>query len=138
MPLQRTTRILYNALMKNTDSLPIMSFETQQDWEKWLAEHHAETVGIWLKLAKKETGIPFHKASFRLYMPGSSTFGAYTSLSSPFGVISPTVKVSDKYPCLARPESAVKMVVSACLNCSISLPPHSMPISGPASVVFGV
>jgi uncharacterized protein YdeI (YjbR/CyaY-like superfamily) len=44
--------------MKNTDSLSIMSFETQQDWEKWLAEHHADTEGIWLKLAKKETGIP--------------------------------------------------------------------------------
>ena len=36
----------------------MMSFETQQDWEKWLAEHYADTEGIWLKLAKKETGIP--------------------------------------------------------------------------------
>ena len=35
-----------------------MSFETQQDWERWLTEHHTDTVGIWLKIAKKETGIP--------------------------------------------------------------------------------
>ncbi len=44
--------------MKNADSLPIMSFETQQDWERWLTEHHTNTEGIWLKIAKKETGIP--------------------------------------------------------------------------------
>ncbi len=33
-----------------------MSFETQQDWEAWLKEHHTETNGIWLKIAKKESG----------------------------------------------------------------------------------
>ena len=31
-----------------------MPFETQQDWEAWLKEHHADTKGIWLKIAKKE------------------------------------------------------------------------------------
>ena len=44
--------------MKNTENLPIMSFETQQDWERWLAERHTNTEGIWLKIAKKETGTP--------------------------------------------------------------------------------
>ena len=43
--------------MKNADKLPIISFETQQDWEAWLKEHHTDTRGIWLKIAKKETGI---------------------------------------------------------------------------------
>jgi len=43
--------------MKNIDDLPILSFETQQDWETWLAEHHTDSKGIWLKIAKKETGI---------------------------------------------------------------------------------
>ena len=43
--------------MKNADNLPTISFETQQDWERWLEEHHTEE-GIWLKVAKKETGIP--------------------------------------------------------------------------------
>ena len=42
--------------MKNANSLPIISFETQQDWERWLAERHTNTEGIWLKIAKKETG----------------------------------------------------------------------------------
>jgi uncharacterized protein YdeI (YjbR/CyaY-like superfamily) len=44
--------------MHKANDLPIMSFETQQDWERWLTEHHAGPEGIWLKIAKKETGIP--------------------------------------------------------------------------------
>jgi uncharacterized protein YdeI (YjbR/CyaY-like superfamily) len=44
--------------MKEANNLPIISFVTQQDWEAWLKEHHAHTRGLWLKLAKKETGIP--------------------------------------------------------------------------------
>ncbi len=44
--------------MKKADTLPVLSFVTQQDWEAWLEEHHADTRGIWLKIAKKETGIP--------------------------------------------------------------------------------
>ena len=44
--------------MKNIDNLPILSFATQQDWEAWLEEQHTDTKGIWLKIAKKDTGIP--------------------------------------------------------------------------------
>jgi uncharacterized protein YdeI (YjbR/CyaY-like superfamily) len=44
--------------MKKVDNLPIISFATQQDWEAWLEEYHANTRGIWLKIAKKETRIP--------------------------------------------------------------------------------
>jgi uncharacterized protein YdeI (YjbR/CyaY-like superfamily) len=42
---------------KNTDTLPTLFFPSQQDWEAWLAEHHSEIKGTWLKIAKKETGI---------------------------------------------------------------------------------
>lgn len=35
------------------------------------------------------------QTSFRLYMPGSSFCGANTSISSLFGLISPTVNMSD-------------------------------------------
>ena len=44
--------------MKNTDSLPVIPFETPSAWEAWLAEHHADSGGIWLKLAKKESRLP--------------------------------------------------------------------------------
>jgi hypothetical protein len=45
--------------LKNAGSLPIMLFETRQDREAWLKEHHAESRGIWLKIAKKENRNPF-------------------------------------------------------------------------------
>jgi uncharacterized protein YdeI (YjbR/CyaY-like superfamily) len=44
--------------MKNADNLPIIAFATQQDWEEWLKEHHGDTRGVWLKIAKKDAGIP--------------------------------------------------------------------------------
>jgi uncharacterized protein YdeI (YjbR/CyaY-like superfamily) len=37
--------------------LPIELFERQQDWEAWLEEHHANSAGLWLRLAKKGSGI---------------------------------------------------------------------------------
>ena len=43
--------------MKDKDNLPVVSFEAQQDLEAWLNEHHADMQGMWLKLAKKGTGI---------------------------------------------------------------------------------
>jgi len=59
--------------MKNTDNLPIMAFETQQDWEAWLEEHHTNTKGIWLKLAKKDTGIA--SVSYAEALEGALCYG---------------------------------------------------------------
>ena len=44
--------------MSNTEALPTLPFETPSAWEAWLREHHADARGVWLKLAKKEAGIP--------------------------------------------------------------------------------
>jgi uncharacterized protein YdeI (YjbR/CyaY-like superfamily) len=38
------------------DDLPVREFATAADFEQWLAAEHA-SAGIWLKIAKKETGI---------------------------------------------------------------------------------
>ncbi|MDQ2645024.1 MAG: YdeI/OmpD-associated family protein [Myxococcota bacterium] len=38
--------------------LPALSFATPRAFSKWLAGHHASSRGIWLRLAKKESGIP--------------------------------------------------------------------------------
>jgi uncharacterized protein YdeI (YjbR/CyaY-like superfamily) len=35
------------------DGLPIVLFETAQEWAGWLAENHASAPGIWLRIAKK-------------------------------------------------------------------------------------
>ena len=44
--------------MKRMDTLLTLSFATQGDWEAWLAEHHTDTTGLWLKIAKRATGAP--------------------------------------------------------------------------------
>jgi uncharacterized protein YdeI (YjbR/CyaY-like superfamily) len=36
-----------------TDPLPVMSFESTDAWDAWLAAHHADSPGLWLKIAKK-------------------------------------------------------------------------------------
>lgn len=37
---------------------PTLSFESQRAFEKWLAKEHNNSDGIWLKIAKKASGIP--------------------------------------------------------------------------------
>lgn len=40
------------------DSDPIHDFASQKEWEKWLRENHRSSTGIWMRLAKKASGIP--------------------------------------------------------------------------------
>src|SRR5215831_19667915 len=35
------------------DPLPVVSFESTDAWDAWLAAHHADSPGLWLKIAKK-------------------------------------------------------------------------------------
>jgi uncharacterized protein YdeI (YjbR/CyaY-like superfamily) len=37
--------------------LPTLAFERQKDWAVWLDKNHAASSGVWLKLAKKASGI---------------------------------------------------------------------------------
>jgi uncharacterized protein YdeI (YjbR/CyaY-like superfamily) len=37
--------------------LPILPFDSRGSWGTWLAEHHATSNGLWLKIAKKGSGI---------------------------------------------------------------------------------
>ncbi|WP_375760100.1 YdeI family protein [Corallococcus exercitus] len=38
--------------------LPVVPFASEKAWEKWLEKHHADSPGVWVKLAKLESGIP--------------------------------------------------------------------------------
>jgi uncharacterized protein YdeI (YjbR/CyaY-like superfamily) len=38
--------------------LPVQSFASAAEWESWLGEQHAELPGVWLKIAKKGSGVP--------------------------------------------------------------------------------
>jgi len=37
---------------------PTIAFASRDDWAAWLEEHHEETDGIWLQIAKKGSGVP--------------------------------------------------------------------------------
>lgn len=39
------------------DDLPIIEFESAAEWEKWLAENHAQPAGIWLRIFKKSSNM---------------------------------------------------------------------------------
>ncbi len=38
--------------------LPVIPFETQEEWEEWLDQNQDTSPGLWLKLAKVDSGIP--------------------------------------------------------------------------------
>jgi len=42
--------------MAQTDELPVKPFKTPAAWEKWLSAN-ADAAGVWLKIAKKDSGI---------------------------------------------------------------------------------
>lgn len=43
--------------MPNSTELPILPFETKKKFADWLAKNHDKSAGLWLKIAKKATGI---------------------------------------------------------------------------------
>lgn len=40
------------------NSYPILVIPDAMVWERWLATHHNEVPGVWLKIAKKASGLP--------------------------------------------------------------------------------
>jgi len=43
--------------MTTKPDLPIVTFASRDAWDAWLEEHHAASEGLWLKIAKKGSGI---------------------------------------------------------------------------------
>ena len=43
--------------MPGDDGLPTIPFASVAEWEAWLEEHHASSDGVWVKMAKKGSGI---------------------------------------------------------------------------------
>jgi len=40
------------------DDFPVLAFGSPQSWRDWLAEHHQNSPGLWLKIAKKSAATP--------------------------------------------------------------------------------
>ena len=43
--------------MAKTTDLPLLAFTNKKKWADWLAKEHDKSLGVWLKLAKKDSGI---------------------------------------------------------------------------------
>jgi uncharacterized protein YdeI (YjbR/CyaY-like superfamily) len=43
--------------MSPTKDLPVKRFASRSVWEAWLAKHHDTSPGVWLELAKKDSGL---------------------------------------------------------------------------------
>lgn len=43
--------------MPGDDGLPSLSFASEREWEEWLESNHAASAGVWIEIAKKNTGI---------------------------------------------------------------------------------
>jgi uncharacterized protein YdeI (YjbR/CyaY-like superfamily) len=40
------------------DGLPVLGPGSAAEWDAWLAEHHADSAGLWLKIRRKDSGAP--------------------------------------------------------------------------------
>lgn len=44
--------------MPTSSDLPVLAFASQSKWADWLAKNHDTSDGLWMKVAKKDSGIP--------------------------------------------------------------------------------
>jgi uncharacterized protein YdeI (YjbR/CyaY-like superfamily) len=59
--------------MEAADDLPVLPFESAGAWEDWLQERHATAAGVWLKLAKKGSGV--QSVTYAEAVEGALCFG---------------------------------------------------------------
>lgn len=46
-----------NKVSQGPDEKPILEFRTKSAWRTWLGRNHAKSSGVWLRLAKKDSGL---------------------------------------------------------------------------------
>jgi uncharacterized protein YdeI (YjbR/CyaY-like superfamily) len=44
-------------MVKTKRDLPVIAFKSQQAWNDWLVSQGSDSRGLWLKLAKKSSGL---------------------------------------------------------------------------------
>jgi uncharacterized protein YdeI (YjbR/CyaY-like superfamily) len=44
--------------MDKLANIPIVTFADSTAWQAWLADNHTNQIGVWIKIAKKGSGIP--------------------------------------------------------------------------------
>ncbi len=62
--------------------LPIILFDDQAAWAEWLDEHHADSPGVWLRVAKK--GAPYASVSYAEALDEALCYGWIDSQKKTF------------------------------------------------------
>jgi uncharacterized protein YdeI (YjbR/CyaY-like superfamily) len=62
--------------------LPVILFDDQAAWAAWLDEHHADSPGVWLRLAKK--GAPYASVSYAEALDEALCYGWIDSQKKTF------------------------------------------------------
>lgn len=57
MPTAKKASAKKTAAKQPAAELPSKLFKSPAEWEKWLAKHHAASPGLWVQLAKKNSGL---------------------------------------------------------------------------------
>lgn len=68
--------------METLAGLPLVLFESQQEWEGWLDAHHAQPQGVWLKIAKK--GAQVSSVSYADALDGALCYGWIDAQKKPY------------------------------------------------------
>ena len=63
-------------------NLPLVLFESLQEWENWLDAHHAQPQGVWLKIAKK--GTPVSSVSYADALDTALCYGWIDGQKKPY------------------------------------------------------
>jgi uncharacterized protein YdeI (YjbR/CyaY-like superfamily) len=68
--------------MTTKPDLPIVPFASREAWEAWLEEHHTTSDGLWLKIAKKGSGL--ETVSFAEALEAALSYGWIDSQADSF------------------------------------------------------
>ena len=63
-------------------NLPLVLFDSLQEWEDWLDAHHAQPQGVWLKIAKK--GAPVSSVSYADALDAALCYGWIDGQKKPY------------------------------------------------------
>jgi uncharacterized protein YdeI (YjbR/CyaY-like superfamily) len=69
--------------MDSYKDIPVLFFESQDDWERWLSVHYTDPVGVWLKFYKKGSGVP--SLTYKLALDVALCYGWIDSMAKSMG-----------------------------------------------------
>lgn len=74
--IARKVRLVMRPRRNPLGDAPVLQFSKQNAWEAWLDKNHRSSKGVWLRLAKKNSGV--HSVSYNEALEAALCFGWIT------------------------------------------------------------